>query len=1067
MSQTTLSLAKTTRPTLSMVSNRERLFTQLDDHAAQKAIWISGPPGSGKTTVIASYLQARTQTALWYQLDASDADVATFFHYSRRSAVKHSKDSTANIPELPHEENNWPKYGHRFFRAIFSRFSDPLTIVFDNYESLPPHSDLHSILAKCIDEVPAGAKLVFVSRADPPSPFARARINGSLAEIGSEALRLTGEEFTQLTKLRAANVSDDAAEEIRRMSAGWIAFAILMIEHSKQSKALGSASVSSSGGVLFDYVAEEVFSNFDTTTRNFLLKVCWPRRLSVNIAKALSGETATHQLLANLARNNYFVTERDDSVDCEYVFHPLLREFLQAQAKKSLDEPTIIRIQQHTAELLADEGHPEEAVELLAANLDWDRLEPIIGQHAPLLLQQGRTTMLSKWLEELPRDRLDNNAWLLFWFGKARHHDSPREARNYFTASFRCFERESEPDGDGRMLACCGVVEAIFTEADDYSLLDDWTPLLLDFLDETEPSRRDDLIHVEIVALLALALRNPGQVELAERLRRADKLLRQMPEPDHRVYNELPLALAYSLTGQYERADEVLTAFGENAPGSEQPRVMCNFLLLCALNHVLGGNADAAHAASTECLALLDENSLPQLLPFVHAGLSAAALIRRDLDCADDWLSKLAGGSANGQRLPRFLHHYLTSWRALVGDDIIKAHHEQRNAQACAVELGISFLEVISSTAFAQLLFMCEDVRGGTAQLRRVHSIARDVQNPLLEFMTLLIYSEVAMREGRASSGTNALRYALGLGRRHGYYHVPWWHPQQLAAVCVAALQQNIEVDYVRDFVIRGKLQPIQPPLDVAQWPWPLIITTLGGLSIKQLNDVDAPADKSRGRPLQLLKVLIALGGREVAAEDVATILWPHVDREYSNKSLTINLHRLRRTLGDDDSILLLDGRLSLNEKLTWVDCWALEHIVVQIESALRIPGKRRGEPKLDYYRRRLMEIYQGSFMVDDDSATCITAAREKYRDRFISGLEMLAQTASAETDTTQQIELYESGILREPTAEPLYRGLMTLYRNLNRQDEARQSYERCRQAVAATPQKTPSKETNAIYQLL
>src|SRR5512139_2171212 len=71
-------LAKITPPRLHDVLARTRLFEALDAALQRPVAWLSAQPGAGKTTLVATYLQARARRALWYQVDDGDADAASF-----------------------------------------------------------------------------------------------------------------------------------------------------------------------------------------------------------------------------------------------------------------------------------------------------------------------------------------------------------------------------------------------------------------------------------------------------------------------------------------------------------------------------------------------------------------------------------------------------------------------------------------------------------------------------------------------------------------------------------------------------------------------------------------------------------------------------------------------------------------------------------------------------------------------------------------------------------------------------------------------------------------------------
>jgi ATP/maltotriose-dependent transcriptional regulator MalT len=74
-------ITKIAVPAHSGVLPRERLFQLLDRSRTRPAVRISSPAGSGETALVSSYVDAVQVVCLWYRVDASDDDPASFFHY--------------------------------------------------------------------------------------------------------------------------------------------------------------------------------------------------------------------------------------------------------------------------------------------------------------------------------------------------------------------------------------------------------------------------------------------------------------------------------------------------------------------------------------------------------------------------------------------------------------------------------------------------------------------------------------------------------------------------------------------------------------------------------------------------------------------------------------------------------------------------------------------------------------------------------------------------------------------------------------------------------------------------
>jgi len=140
-------IAKVTYPTPIGVLPRKRLFTLLDRKRQRPVIWVSGPPGSGKTTLATSYIEARKIPCLWYQVDKADADPATFFYYLGQAMERAAPRKRKPLPLLtPEYLQGISTFSIRYFENLFARLKIPSLIVFDNYQEVPTESPFHEII---------------------------------------------------------------------------------------------------------------------------------------------------------------------------------------------------------------------------------------------------------------------------------------------------------------------------------------------------------------------------------------------------------------------------------------------------------------------------------------------------------------------------------------------------------------------------------------------------------------------------------------------------------------------------------------------------------------------------------------------------------------------------------------------------------------------------------------------------------------------------------------------------------------------------------------------------------
>ena len=244
----------------------------------------------------------------------------------------------------------------------------------------------------------------------------------------------------------------------------------------------------------------------------------------------------------------------------------------------------------------------------------------------------------------------------------------------------------------------------------------------------------------------------------------------------------------------------------------------------------------------------------------------------------------------------------------------------------------------------------------------------------------------------------------------------------------------------------------------------PVTIYTLGRFSLL-ING--KPADFGRKfpkRPLELLKVIITQGGREISISRLTVLLWPDVDGEKATRSFDTTLHRLRKILGDDRVLVLRDGKLSLDARYCWVDIWTFERLLGDAKRLLRDTAESNQVYPLKGLTENLLALYQDHFLVREEVTGWSVSVRERLRHKFIHHLIEIGRFWETHGDWEQAIECYQKGIDIDDLVEVFYQRLMGCYLETHRLSEGMLIYRRCCQSLSIMLGLQPEPETESLY---
>jgi len=1041
-------LPKLTRPRAQAVVPRTRLFDLIDRRRAKPVIWISSPPGAGKTTLVASYLEARKSAHVWYQVDSADNDPATFFYYLAMSVRSRKPALPLLTPEHLHDLG---AFARRYFRNLFAMLPRPAILVLDNYQEAAPSSALHAMLREGFDEVPEGVNVIVISRAPPPNHFARLLATETLGQLQWGHLRLTSTESAQIARARKVTEAKQV-EALCQRSDGWAAGLILMLAHG-QPQALGPSDGTESRQAVFDYFAGELFDKTPVRHQEILMRTAFLTHFTAEVAEEITGERDAGEILDMLQRRNYFI-ERRDGEAITYQYHAMFREFLTNCARRHFSAQAYDECCNRAADALLGAGHLGDAIALCLRTGALQHATHAVLTQAPALLATGRGETLRAWIDAFPKHHVRAMPWLTYWYGTSLIQVSPIEARHELQAAYDLFH--AALDSNGQAVSAASIVQTYYFDAQDFTGIDPWIPILEGLLEERP---RFASVEAELAAytglVMALVYRRPGDLRLCARI---DHLLTMVDAAGDR--NQAASALLFVLSfSHFSHNDERRIRAVQRAHvaiADEQVSHLTRALLLHRLAFLtfLGGDYAGARQQCASALKLAESDQLVGAEAILYWLLAQMAAVMGDRRAGVALWQRFGALTTTRAMDAIYLAWAKGALHSLRGEKT-QALASLRPVLAAVDQLGITTLRTAFRLPLALALLDAGELEEALQRLQEAMDNVQGSGMVRLEAGVHIVSAYAALLREDRPRCHDALRRGLELAQRADSYMIAaGYRSTGLSRLWSEALRMDIETRYVRELVRRHAYPPPGP--DAADWPWPIHIRTLGRFEIRIDDDPLTFSGRTPRQPLQLLRLLVALRG-EAAADVLCEALWPDAEGDTARISLEAALHRLRKLLGRDDAVHRQANALRLDPASCWVDAFAFDSLAERTLNDARAALDREAA-------ERCIALYRGSFLPEQGGEAWALAARERLRASYLRVVELRGEDLESAGRWTDAAALYERALAQEPTAEPLYRRLMICHRERGEPGEAAKTYHRCRKLLASMLGSEPSPATQRLF---
>jgi LuxR family transcriptional regulator, maltose regulon positive regulatory protein len=381
---------------------REELLASLDRATAATVTLISGPAGSGKTSLLRAWADGPGQqcrlAVVQVRRDQQDSQqfwLAVLSAVRAASGAPGESDQLAATPDF-----NEQAVGERVLSELAEHRERTFLVIDDLHELTSPAALTQ--LTRLLEKLPQHVHAILATRRDLPLRLHNLRLAGALAEIRAADLRFTEGETRQFLATSGVALSEAGVAKLHQRTEGWAAglrLAAISLASSPDPEGF-VAEFSGSNRTVAEYLLAEMLECQPAQVQQLLLRTSLLDRVNGELADLLTGHPGSEGILLGLEDANAFVVSLDPERTW-FRYHHLFAELLRLELRRRLPEqlPVLHRL---AAKWLIEHGEIVDAIRHTQAAGDWSEAARLLADHSFGMTLDGQAQTIESLLRAFP-----------------------------------------------------------------------------------------------------------------------------------------------------------------------------------------------------------------------------------------------------------------------------------------------------------------------------------------------------------------------------------------------------------------------------------------------------------------------------------------------------------------------------------------------------------------------------------------------------------------------------------------------------------------------------------------